>query len=63
MMSSGDTADAIAVAFGDCRVIVQAGDLLDGIATLRSATYSFDRFTLEHVGRELLGCGKKIAPN
>ena len=36
--------------------------VLDGIATLKSATYSFDRFTLEHVGRELLGRGKKIAP-
>lgn len=34
--------------------------VLDGIATLKSATYSFDRFTLEHVGRELLGRGKKI---
>ena len=36
--------------------------VLDGIATLKSATYSFERFTLEHVGRELLGRGKKIAP-
>jgi DNA polymerase-2 len=35
---------------------------LDGIATLKSATYRFDRFTLEHVAGELLGRGKKIAP-
>lgn len=35
--------------------------VLDGIATLRAATYSFERFTLEHVARELLGRGKKIA--
>lgn len=36
--------------------------VLDGIATLKSATYSFDRFTLDHVSRELLGRGKKISP-
>ena len=35
--------------------------VLDGIATLKSATYTFERFTLEHVSRELLGRGKKIA--
>lgn len=35
--------------------------VLDGIATLRSATWSFERYTLEHVARELLGRGKKIA--
>lgn len=34
--------------------------VLDGISTLKSATYSFERFTLEHVARELLGRGKKI---
>ena len=34
---------------------------LDGIATLRSATYALERFTLEHVSQELLGRGKKIA--
>jgi DNA polymerase-2 len=36
--------------------------VLDGIATLKSATYSFERFTLEHVAQKLLGRGKKIAP-
>ena len=35
--------------------------VLDGIATLKSATHRFDRFTLEHVSQELLGRGKKIA--
>ncbi len=35
--------------------------VLDGIATLKSATHRFDRFTLEHVAGELLGRGKKIA--
>lgn len=34
--------------------------VLDGIATLKSATYTFDRFSLEHVSQELLGRGKKI---
>ena len=34
--------------------------VLDGVATLRSATHTFDRFTLEHVSRELLGRGKEI---
>jgi DNA polymerase-2 len=35
--------------------------VLDGIATLKNASRSFERFTLEHVARELLGRGKKIA--
>jgi DNA polymerase-2 len=35
--------------------------VLDGIATLKSATFSFERFTLGHVATELLGRGKKIA--
>lgn len=34
--------------------------VLDGIATLKNATWSFERYTLEHVGRELLGRGKKL---
>jgi DNA polymerase-2 len=36
--------------------------VLDGIATLKSATFSFERFTLGYVARELLGKGKKIVP-
>ena len=36
--------------------------VLDGIATLKSATFSFERFALGHVARELLGRDKKIAP-
>jgi DNA polymerase II len=35
--------------------------VLDGIATLKSATHRFDRYTLEHVSRKVLGRGKKIA--
>jgi DNA polymerase-2 len=35
--------------------------VLDGIALLKSATYRFDRFTLDHVARELVGRGKTMA--
>ncbi len=35
--------------------------VLDGIATLKSATLRYERYTLEHVAQELLGRGKKIA--
>ncbi len=35
--------------------------VLDGIATLKSATHRFERYTLGHVSRELLGRGKRIA--
>lgn len=35
--------------------------VLDGIATLKSATYAFERYTLGYVADELLGRGKKIA--
>jgi DNA polymerase-2 len=34
--------------------------VLDGIATMRAATWSFERWSLEHVANELLGRGKKI---
>jgi len=34
--------------------------VLDGIASLKSATLSFERFSLEHVARALLGRGKRI---
>ena len=35
--------------------------VLDGIATLRSATWSFESFALENVARSLLGRGKRPA--
>lgn len=35
--------------------------VLDGIATLRNATFSFESFALDDVARDLLGRGKKIA--
>src|SRR5690606_26681522 len=34
--------------------------VLDGIATLRTATYSFERFSLDYVAKELLGRGKAM---
>jgi DNA polymerase-2 len=34
--------------------------VLDGIAVMRTATWSFDSWALEHVSRELLGRGKRI---
>ncbi|MCA9533419.1 MAG: DNA polymerase II [Myxococcales bacterium] len=39
---------------------VEGRVVLDGIATLRSATFSFESFRLEDVAQELLGRGKKI---
>lgn len=33
---------------------------LDGMGLMRAATYSFERFSLDHVARELLGRGKRI---
>ena len=41
-------------------VLVPGRAVLDGIDTLRSATYHFESFSLENVGRELLGRGKLI---
>ncbi len=34
--------------------------VLDGIATMRAATWSFERWSLEHVARALLGRGKRM---
>lgn len=51
----GATAKQVSIAKVPGRVV------LDGIATLKSATFAFDRFTLDHVANELLGRGKKIA--
>jgi len=51
----GATAQQVSVARVPGRVV------LDGIATLKSATFSFERFTLEYVSQRLLGRGKKIA--
>lgn len=34
--------------------------VLDGVATLRNASWSFERYTLEHVSQVLLGRGKRI---
>jgi DNA polymerase-2 len=51
----GSSAQPMAVARVPGRVV------LDGIATLKSATLHFERFTLEAVSQQLLGRGKKIA--
>lgn len=40
--------------------IVPGRVVLDGISTLRGATWSFESWSLEAVGRELLGRGKRI---
>lgn len=40
--------------------IVPGRVVLDGIATMRAATWSFERWSLEHVARDLLGRGKAI---
>ncbi len=50
----GSTENAPSVARVSGRVV------LDGIATMRAATWSFESWSLEHVGRTLLGRGKKI---
>ena len=52
----GATAQQVAVARVPGRVV------LDGVATMRSATYTFERFSLEHVAQRVLGRGKKMAP-
>ncbi|MCB9594496.1 MAG: DNA polymerase II [Sandaracinaceae bacterium] len=50
----GNRPNAPAVAIVPGRVV------LDGIATMRAATWSFERWSLEHVAQKLLGRGKAI---
>jgi len=45
---------------GHYLVFIPGRAVLDGIDTLKSATYSFESFSLEFVSRELLGKGKLI---
>jgi DNA polymerase II len=42
-------------------ILIPGRVVLDGIDTLKSATYSFPSFSLENVGQKLLGRGKLIA--
>lgn len=49
----GDTAQSVSIARVPGRVV------LDGVATLRNASWAFERYTLEHVARQLLGRGKR----
>ncbi len=62
---------AIGRAGGDARVLpggtvsiarVPGRVVLDGVATLKNASRQFERYTLEHVSREVLGRGKKRTP-
>lgn len=41
-------------------VLIPGRAVLDGIELLRSATYSFENFSLEHVSRQLLNRGKLV---
>lgn len=50
----GGAQNAPAVAMVPGRIV------LDGIATMRAATWSFERWSLEHVAQSLLGRGKAI---
>ncbi|BDX04724.1 DNA polymerase II [Planctobacterium marinum] len=59
--------DGSAMSWRDAKTGSQAGFLnlagrvvLDGIDSLKSATYQFDSFSLEFVAQELLGKGKKV---
>lgn len=49
----GDGPQSVAIARVPGRVV------LDGVATLRNASWAFERYTLEHVSQTLLGRGKK----
>ena len=49
----GETPQSISIARVPGRVV------LDGVATLKNATWAFERYTLEHVAQQLLGRGKK----
>ncbi|MDQ3034567.1 MAG: DNA polymerase II [Myxococcota bacterium] len=53
----GMTAQQVSIARVPGRVV------LDGIATLKNATWSFERFTLDFVARALVGRGKTIDPS
>lgn len=48
------------VLLGDTAIARVPGRVvLDGVATLRNASWAFERYTLEHVAQKLLGRGKK----
>ena len=48
----GDTPQSVSIARVPGRVV------LDGVATLRNASWAFERYTLDHVAKRLLGRGK-----
>lgn len=49
----GETASSVSIARVPGRVV------LDGVATLRNASWAFERYSLEHVAQKLLGRGKR----
>jgi DNA polymerase-2 len=51
----GSTPQSVSIARVPGRVV------LDGVATLKNASWAFERYTLEHVARQLVGRGKKRA--
>lgn len=51
----GEGAQSVSIARVPGRVV------LDGVATLRNASLPFERYTLEHVGQQVLGRGKTLA--
>jgi DNA polymerase-2 len=56
ILEGGSQPAAVSIARVPGRVV------LDGIATLKNATHSFERYALDHVARALVGRGKKIDP-
>jgi DNA polymerase II len=52
---AGSTAYSVSIARVPGRVV------LDGVATLKNASWAFERYTLEHVAQQVVGRGKKRA--
>ena len=50
------------VAGASGQVVIPGRVVLDGISTLKTATWQFERYSLEHVAHALLGRGKLIDP-
>ncbi len=61
----GRCGEAARVLVGDAQSVsiarVPGRVVLDGVATLRNASWAFERYSLEHVSQKLLGRGKKRA--
>lgn len=56
----GRAGERARVLLGDTAIARVPGRVvLDGVATLKNASWAFERYTLEHVAQKLLGRGKK----